>query len=211
MKGTGHYGNMYRIVPFNRTDDGTIETSMIRNIIGYESRKYSCAEINQYESGQRVWPGISVSSDVKILGITAVNMGTMDGVDPGNEYTSTCVDIFGGEIDGDGITIRDCVAVNPYMDGGGAPYPINGPVETQTNNIAYADNTTTKLNLSTFIPASDSALKGAGIADIDLPTDYYSTVRINPPTIGAVEAYKAFLGRLSPQGYKVKLFKVSTT
>jgi hypothetical protein len=174
---------LFRLVPFNRTD--VKETSIIRNIIGYSSRKYSCVEVHTGEGEQRIWPGVSTSSNVKIFGVTGVNMGTMINVDPGNEYTSTSVDVYG---DGAGLTVKNCVAINPYIQGGGTIYAINGPYETQSNNVAYADNTTAKLNLTTFIPASDSVLKGAGIADIDLLTDYYETTRFNPPTIGAVEA-----------------------
>lgn len=187
IKGVECYGDLFRLVPFNRGD--TKLTSIIRNVIGYRSRKYSCVEINQFESEQREWPGVATWSNVKVLGVTGVDMGTMEGDPAPSPYTSTCVDIFGGDLDGAGVTIKDCVAINPFMNGGPTLMAINGPVETESNNVAYADNTEAKLvDYVAFIPASDSPLKGAGILDSDLATDFYETTRINPPTIGAVEA-----------------------
>jgi hypothetical protein len=190
--GDHNYGPLVKIAPFNRTSDGTQDTFIIRNISGKNSRKYSIVEVHAAQADDAVWTGITIRSKVKVLGVTAFNTGTMTYFDgspfiDGNPpyYTSTAIDIYGTGTD---ITVKDCTSINPYAMEGQVISLTNGPADTQVNNYLTAVNTLTKVNISNFIPASDSILKAAGGVDSDLPTDYYGTTRTNPPTIGAVES-----------------------
>lgn len=181
ISGWDSYGNLFRIIPFNRTENGTIEQSIMRNLAGYRTRKYSVAEIHNAEGAIRNWPGISVKSNVLAIGITALDMGTMEGVDPGNTFTTTALDVYG---DPDGLTARNMVSINAFN----TTSTINGSVEFQDHNVYYANNTTAKVNSENFQPAADSVLKGAGIYSPLNSSDINGQVRLNPPTIGAVEA-----------------------
>lgn len=192
ITGEHNYGPLVKVVGFNRTPDGTQATNIIRNVSGKTSRKYSVVEVHSAQADDAVWTGVTVRNIVKVLGVSAVDTGTMTYFDGspfvgGNPpyYTSTMLDVYGNATD---IIVKDCTSINPYAMEGQSISLINGPAETQTNNYLSADNTLAKINTTTFIPASDSILKGAGLTDVDLPTDYYGTTRINPPTIGAVEA-----------------------
>lgn len=171
------YGVVCRSVSFAR--GSTKRTNVITNIISDTNTRYSAVEINEFEADQRNLSGIATAGFTKVNGVTIRNLGTA------GTYTSTCVDIFGS---GNNSTVRNCVAVNPFIFGSSDKFAINGPVAVQSNNVAYADNNLTKLNLTTYKPAADSVLKGAGIADVDFTTDIYGQTRLNPPTIGAVEA-----------------------
>lgn len=192
VTGDHNYGPQVKVVAFNRSSDGTQATNIIRNVTGKNSRKYSVVEVHSAQADDAVWVGVTVRNKVKVLGVTALNTGTMTyfngdpfvgGVPP--YYTSTMLDVYG---DGTDITVKDCTSINPYAMEGQSISLTNGPADVQVNNYLTAVNTLTKVNDTTFIPASDSVLKAAGGADSDLPTDYYGTTRNNPPTIGAVEA-----------------------
>lgn len=173
--GREHEGNVATFWGASRGSE--LMPCIIRNNIGYRSRRYSTFEIQEF-SAHHI-SGVTRGATYKATGNLAFD-NDLDGF-----WVGAVGDLYELKDDGEVVTSN-----NLRIGGNGGTSVFNNlgaPVNSLGGNEYYANNSTTLLNTDTFIPASNSALKGEGVNDPDLTHDFYGTPRQNPPTIGAVE------------------------
>lgn len=181
----GNYGNLVRLVCYNRV--GKTNKSIIRNCIGYNTRKYSVIEVNYESNNYCIQPDVTEWTPIFVLGNTAVEVNTnVDVESPSLSIPSTVMAIYNGDAVGH-VTARNNVAAN--TNGSVSAVNDSGAINTGSNNVYYATKEEAGItDVVDFIPSYGSPLNGAGVANADLLLDYFNIERPNPPTIGAVEA-----------------------
>ncbi len=168
-------GCVAAIEAFSRTSG---QTCSIYNCYNYNPWRYGTTEFRAYTDW--IVSGITYDCTLEADFITYYRPSPV----PGDVYSATCVDMYSNLAVPKKVNARNCVAVNPQN----VTKVVNGEIGIDSNNLVVYNNLLTKFNLVTMTPASDSVLKGAGVLRPGVISDLYGTLRLNPPTIGAVEA-----------------------
>lgn len=209
IKAEDYYGNIAAQWPFTRNIESN-GLCRIWNIIGCNCSKYSLSEIQAF--APMISNGITRHCNCIIGHLTGINLNDITDL-----YPAVGVDVYLASFGGNSnITVGNSVIVNSTMPEGnefrGYHFVINNVNPelgwddiTHFGNLPYnPSNPNGALNdpsdgydsytdvgigdLTDYIPLSSSILKGAGTAMAGLELDYYGTERVNPPSIGAVEA-----------------------
>lgn len=149
----------------------------IYNVYSYNSWRYGTTEFREYNYNIGVPYMYGCAAEADYLGYyrpTDV---------PADVYTATCIDNYNDT--GRAVDVRNSYAIKPNRI---SAMVNTGPTGVNTNNLIATVNTSTKIDTNTMVPAADSTLKGAGVNRVSIPTDLNGLTRLNPPTIGPVEA-----------------------
>lgn len=176
---TNHQGNAIRAWGFTM---GTVPKQvLIFNNIVCNSRKYSGFEVQSFST--LITSGKTTYVNALVCGNTCGNMNLT------HDWVGGVVDVynlFGGTCD-----VFDNIAYNTYPANTVANQQSTLVPKTYNNltGVSYSDVGITDEN--TFKLTGTSKAIGGGVANAVLPNDFYSVVRQNPPSIGAVEYVSA--------------------
>lgn len=172
-----HMGNAAGFWGYYRT--GQPNLCIARNILAQNSTRYSAVEVQGFADYNQ--SGVGANASYYIGGITA------DTLDTENYFTGCAADVyatFGGA-----VAVDNAISVNGHSNTSGGNNVINSYNEntiTPTGSGVYANRAAAGLNTD-LVPQTGSVLIGAGVANVNLTTDYAGKIRSNPPTRGGLE------------------------